>query len=339
MTRNIIQNIHPVTDNYRGENYWFCGCAAYVMEALAPIPRIEPNAPADPAKPSTEYNYSLFAGVTGDNFTQIWPLDARFAGECASEFLTDAAYVTDVFDKIGYEAEYVADKSQFAQRVVESIDRGVPVICWGRTGDYPTGWTVVGGYEDNGGTLLQMPTANRGADKIAASDAVSLTFVKGRTRVVPLARVYREAIERLPGLLSTRTDSYVFGADAFREWANHIERGGYDGVDLKGNWNDYTNYVCVLATNGSCCHSFLRKAMELNPDMAFLSKISALYQRTADMWNKDRDCLEALGGGFNITSETMSDPVKRSRITAKLRGFAEVIDEALLTLRENLVVC
>lgn len=31
---NIITNIHPVTDNYRGENYWFNGCAAYVMESF-----------------------------------------------------------------------------------------------------------------------------------------------------------------------------------------------------------------------------------------------------------------------------------------------------------------
>jgi hypothetical protein len=61
---NTITNIHPVTDNYRGENYWFNGCAAYVMESVAPKE-------ASGSVWATDYDYSLFAGVTGDNFTQI----------------------------------------------------------------------------------------------------------------------------------------------------------------------------------------------------------------------------------------------------------------------------
>ncbi|MDR1532496.1 MAG: hypothetical protein LBS62_10040 [Clostridiales bacterium] len=96
-------------------------------------------------------------------------------------------------------------------------------------------------------------------------------------------------------------------------------------------------YVCNLATNASCCYSFLEKALELNSDMTFLSEISALYRKTAEMWGGDNNTndpgsLEILGGGFNVTSETLNDPDKRSRIIAKIRDFADVIDKVVQVL-------
>lgn len=330
---NIITNIHPVTDNYRGENYWFNGCAAYVMEALAPKEKGE-------SVWQTDYDYSLFAGVTGDNYTQIWPLDGMFRGYCASDFISNAEYVVGIFDKIGYAAEYVTDKTQFTQKVVNSIDKNVPIICYGKTGGYPEGWTVIGGYEDDGSTFIHMATANYGEEKSSVSDVIAMIFVGDKVRDVPLARVYREAFARLPKLLTTKTDEYVFGAQAFREWANFIERGGYDSIELTNNWEAYTNYVCVLATNGSCCYSFLEKAMELNPDLVFLSGISALYRKLGSAWGgesiPDEDCLEALGGGFNVTSETMNAPDKRLRIINKLRYCADISDEIVRMISEKM---
>lgn len=53
-SNNTIPNIHRlVTDEY-GENYWFGGCARYVVECLG----------------ETDYDYNFFAGFTGDVFTQ-----------------------------------------------------------------------------------------------------------------------------------------------------------------------------------------------------------------------------------------------------------------------------
>ncbi|MGI6240256.1 MAG: hypothetical protein ACOYI5_11610, partial [Christensenellales bacterium] len=102
-------------------------------------------------------------------------------------------------------------------------------------------------------------------------------------------------------------------------------------------WSHHTNYVCVLATNGSCCHAFLEKAQALNPDMRFLAEVSRLYKRTAEMWNNDNGTdLEALGGGFNVTLEVLQDQEKRSKIAAKLRACADVTDEIARLLNENL---
>jgi hypothetical protein len=246
----------------------------------------------------------------------------------------------DVFNKIGYAAEYITDKTQFAQKVVRSIGKNVPVICYGKTGNYPEGWTVIGGYENGGETFLHMVTANYGQEKSSVSDAIAMIFVDEKVRNVPLAQVYREAIVRLPKLLTTKTNEYVFGAQAFREWASFIERGGYDGVELADNWVAYTNYVCVLATNGSCCYSFLEKAMELNPDIIFLSEIIALCRKLGSAWggenNPDADSLETLGVGFNVTSETINNPDKRLQVVNKLRYCADISDEIVRMLTEKL---
>jgi len=88
----------------------------------------------------------------------------------------------------------------------------------------------------------------------------------------------------------------------------------------------------VLATNGSDCHSFLMKARELNPDMAFLADVSALYGRLGIAWWKGKDCLEKRGGGFNVSAKTLRSPKKRARIAAKIRECADVMDEVVRVL-------
>jgi hypothetical protein len=105
-------------------------------------------------------------------------------------------------------------------------------------------------------------------------------------------------------------------------------------------WCDYTNYVCVLATNGSCCHEFLSRALELNPDLEFLKEVSRLYRRMAEMWGGDNnrndpDSLEVLGGGFNVTLGVLQDKEKRGKIEAKIREFADVTDEILRVLKKG----
>ena len=51
---NLIPVIHRLVTDENGENYWFNGCAKYVMECLG----------------EKDYDYWFFAGITGDLFTQ-----------------------------------------------------------------------------------------------------------------------------------------------------------------------------------------------------------------------------------------------------------------------------
>ena len=101
---------------------------------------------------------------------------------------------------------------------------------------------------------------------------------------------------------------------------------------MRDRWYLYDNYICILATNGSCCHSFLDRAQKLNPDMAWLQELHRLYQRMAEMWEKDPDGLEAMGAGFNVTLKALRDRELRGRIAAKLREYAGLADKVLEAL-------
>lgn len=336
-SNNIIPVIHRlVTDEY-GENYWFNGCAKYVMECLG----------------ENEYDYWFFAGLTCDVFTQHYSY-TNFSSDSASGYLMEenpSRFVESLFLKCGYAATYVSKEQilknteMYLHTLVAYIDKGIPVIrCGGSTG-------VFVGYEEYGKILLYI-TGNKSEPERIALDKVleanpfngyeyasGWIFVGEKRENRPLAQLYREAILAIGQYQNIKTETYCFGAEAFRAWAGDIENGKFDKITNEkfDTWCDYTNYVCVLATNGSCCREFLKRTRELNPDMTFLEEVSRLYKRIGDMWNHDKGTdLEALGGGFNITLETLQDKERRCKITAKIREFAAVTDEILRVLTESL---
>jgi DNA-binding transcriptional MerR regulator len=92
-SNNTIPIIHQLVTNHYGENYWFNGAARYVMECLG----------------EEDYNYSFFAGLTGDNFAQVYSY-GRFRGDGATDYiLSDKGnedFVEDVFAACGYASTF-----------------------------------------------------------------------------------------------------------------------------------------------------------------------------------------------------------------------------------------
>ncbi len=319
-SNNIIPVIHRlVTDEY-GENYWFNGCTKYVMECLG----------------ESDYDYWFFAGLTGDLFTQHYSY-TKYSGDALSSYMMDEnpkQYVKDTFAKCGYAATYVS-KEEFSENtemylntLMAYIDKGIPVITWGTS--------LVGvyvGYEENGKILLYITGNNNQPDRLTVDEAISkggLIFVGEKKESLPLAQIYRNAITAIPQHLNMKSDTYCFGAEAFRAWAKDIEAGKFDGMtpDDFDIWSYYTNYVCVLATNGSCCYGFFDKAQQLNPDYTWLDEVKELYRRMGRMWNNDNgNDLEVLGGGFNVTLKVLQDKEKRAEIAAVIRNCADCVDE------------
>ncbi|MDR1117189.1 MAG: hypothetical protein LBL09_02955 [Oscillospiraceae bacterium] len=233
--------------------------------------------------------------------------------------------------------------------ITKQSNNMIPVIrCGGSTG-------VFVGYEDYGKVLLYITGDKSEPEWIALNETFAPNpfhgydyksgwiFVGDKKENRPLARIYREAIQDIAPMQRIKTDAYCFGAEAFRAWAKDIEDGKFDKVTLEAfdPWCDHTNYVCTLATNGSCCHGFLKRAQELNPDIDYLEKVSTLYRRIAEMWggdnnHNDPDSLEALGGGFNVTLEVLQDKEKRAKIAAKIREFADVTDEIVRIIQANI---
>jgi len=340
-SNNIIPNIHRLITSEYGENYWFNGCAKYVMECLG----------------EKDYDYWFFAGLTGDVFTQHYTY-TKYSGDALSSYMMDenmggnlVKFVEEVFAKCGYAATYVPKKEihknteMYLNTLIAYIDKGIPVITWG----YPVG--VLVGYEDYGKVLLYITGDKSEPERMTLEKALSdhyiwdpdgkggWIFIGEKKETLSLADIYRKAIQNIAPLQSVKTNIYCFGAEAFRSWAKDIENGKFDSMiaDEFDPWAYYTNYVCVLATNGSCCYGFLDRARELNPDMVFLEEISRLYKRIGAMWNNDNgNDLEALGGGFNVTLEALRDKQRRTKIAAKLREFATVTDEIIKVLNDNI---
>lgn len=358
-SNNIIPNIHRlVTDEY-GENYWFNGCAKYIMESFG----------------ETDFDYNFFAGLTGDVFVQYYPY-GEFRGEGVSGYMLfegasmclresdncfelcegESGFAEQLFEKCGYSSTFVTNKElrknteMYVQTLMSYIDKGVPVISWG-FGEPPI--CVFVGYEEYGKTLLYI-TGNSNKpervqlEKVLESEISELTessgwlFVGNKKEYRSLAEIYRERIITLPKLLMTDTDKFCFGARAFRVWADDIGNGKFDNMEPQNfdPWACHTAYVCGLATNSSCCHHFLKNAQKLNPDMVFLEEVSHLYRRCEKMWRKDNgEDLEAIGGGFNVTLEALQDKQRRSKIALKLREFATVTDEIVRVLQQGIEEC
>lgn len=359
-TKDVISTQHRLVTDELGENYWFDGCARYVMECLHEL----------------DFDYNFFAGLTGDVFAQYytrgdfrtegvsgymlydgWTSDLCEDDGCFRLCESKQGFVGRLFETCGYSCEFVGKEElrrnpkSHLEALSRQIDRGVPVIAWD-VGELPVG--VIVGYENCGETLLYI-TGNSGTprrislEKALEScvESAGWIFVVGRSDRLSLAEIYRERIRTLPKLLSTDTGKFCFGASAFRVWADDIENGKFDNICENdfNLWQSHTAYVCGLATNSSCLNSFLGQAYELNPDtasflerayllnpdMGFLRKISVLYLHCKELWCGDGG-LESIGGGFGATLKTLRDKQLRMQITAKLREAAKINDEIVKTL-------
>lgn len=340
-SNNSIPHIHKFITNENGENYWFNGCGRYVMNALG----------------EKDYDYEFFAGLTGDVFAQIYTYN-HFRGDGVTDYMLSEgqySFIEEIFEKCGYASTFVqekqlkANKEMYLQTLLAYIDKGIPVISNLMITGH-SAWIVFVGYEEYGETLLFMTDNMTEPERVSTEDVFcentddeggrcrGIVFVGEKKAQKELRQIYRETIINLPELLTTRTENYCFGAMAFRAWADEIESGRYDNMKPEefDAWFMYSNYVCVLATNGSCCHEFLNRAEKLNPDFTFIGKLHQLYYKMQQMWEKDPDGLEAIGGGFNITLEALQDKAMRHKIAAKIREFADCADEVVRIIRENL---
>lgn len=332
-SNNQISNIQTFCVGERGENFAFDGSCQRLMDCLG-----EKN-----------YGYWLIAGITGDGFAQVYPKNRLFYSDryCVSDYhilydddYTD--YIEGIFDKMGYACTYVSkkqllsNKEMYRQTLMAYIDKGIPVI------QFKGKYSLICGYEEHGDILLQRYPCNDNFDRFSLDEAYfsddemkGWLFIGEKKEQKNLADLYREAVKKMPEILTTQTDKYYFGAEAFRAWAEDIEKGFYDGktqeeVDL---WETHTSFVCDFETITVAAKHFLLKALELNPDLGFITQIIPIFTRQSAYANGG---LEDLEGGFNVTLAALQDVNKRKLIADRLRIFAENMDEAVRILNENL---
>lgn len=343
-SNNILPDLRRFITSEFGENYWFNGCARYVMRALGEFSE-EPD-----------FGYWFFAGLTGDILAQVYAY-GEYMGESVSACRFNregGGYLERIFEKCGYASTFVSrsqllgNQEMYIQTLIAYIDKGIPVIAVTHGGPP---WGVYVGYEEHGKVLIFLTGDRTEPERVPIGLAISeedasphaaqgWLFVGQKRRQVELADVYRDMIAGMPRLLTLKNDAFCLGPEAFRAWAEGIERGKLEGMTpeaFEDGWGAHVSNVCNMATNGSCAFTLLERAQALNPDMSFLADIRKLYARTAQIWNDDggKD-LEALGGGFNVTLHNLQDVEKRTAIAAKIREAAACMDEVLEILNQRL---
>lgn len=346
-SNNVLPDLHRFITSEYGENYWFNGCARYVMACLGEY------------KDEPDFGYWFFAGLTGDVLAQVYSYDA-YMGESVSSCmfnLEGGKYLEGIFEKCGYASTFVSgsqlcgNKEMYTQTLIAYIDKGIPVIAvtWGGPP-----WGIYVGYEEHGKTLLYLSGDRTEPERVAAElvfqenktqecSARGWLFLGEKKREIDLRQVYRDIIMRLPKLLTVKNDMFCFGAEAFYAWAKAIESDRVAAVTAEtfdDGWDVHVSNICNMATNGSCAFSFLSRAQELNPDFTFLTDVRRLYERTAEIWNNDNGTdLEALGGGFNVTLANLQEENHRVKIAAKIKEAAVCMDQVLEILNKNISIC
>lgn len=332
-SNNLIPDIETYCVGERGENFAFDGACERLMQCLG----------------EKDFGYWLIAGITGDCFAQVYPKNRLFYSDryCVSDYhiLYDddcSDYIGDIFGRMGYACTYVpkkqiaANKEMYRRTLTAYIDRGIPVIHF--RGNY----CLICGYEEHGNILLNKGPCSNDFNRFALDDGYfsdkelrGWIFAGEKKEHKDPAWICRDAVMKMPAILNTETDRYYFGAEAFRAWAGDIKSGFYDGKtqDETDLWGTHTSFVCDFETIAATSGRFLSKALELNPDLGFISGIMPVLSRQGAYAGGG---LEDVGGGFNVTLAVLQDPEKRKKITDRLALFAENTEEIVRVLNANI---
>lgn len=300
-----------------GENYPFSACMAKLMELLGGDARL--------------YTYGFFAGLSGDDFVMCYGNNGR-CNDCVSVCENTGTFLARTFGRIGLSyryfpsAEWKKDPGALWEELCAFLDRGIPVLTVGEGAK--ANYDLVFAY-DRPARIFQTTCGDPVYDQAIPLEGAEAGFVflDALPAVRDLAAVYRESILQIPALMQGRTENgAVFGANAYRSWADDLENGRYDGCTEENfdKWQDWCVYVCNLATNARHGWDFIAKAYWHNQDLPNILHLIALLDRSErDVWYG----LEAAGCGFNVTPENLQNPEKRAKAAALLRQAAGFSDE------------
>lgn len=302
-----------------GQNYPFGACMAKLMECLG--------------GDTTLFTYDFFAGLAGDDFVMCYGNNENF-NDCVSVCTDSASFLARISGMIGLEYQLVTHSvwtktpKPYFDLLKQSIDRGIPVLSAGTLEN--RNYDLIISYDD---TTMKCHIScgddvQYGEDIPFPELKCDLIFINQLPIISSLADVYRQAVMQIPALMTAKPtkDGVYFGAEAYQKWAEDTVNGRYDSYTAEtfDAWKHWHIYICNLATNARHGTNFLHQAQEQNPDMTFIPELLSLLDENTAVWNE----LEALGGGFNCTIDTLHDHKKAENIAntiLKLKNSNEKI--------------
>jgi hypothetical protein len=187
--------------------------------------------------------YSYLLGTSGYAFFLSWK-PGWHGGNVAFENMTTEAYAPyqRAFDSVGYGVEWVLkeegrdNETVFRQRIIESIQKGLPALGFGVIG--PPEPSIITGYDEGGEVLLgwsffqKFPEFNAGVEFEPSGyfrkrgwfkDTETLGIITGKKERPPMGEIGRKAL--LWGLEVARTplvNDRHNGLAAYTAWAEHL---------------------------------------------------------------------------------------------------------------------
>lgn len=275
MSRRLIPNVEKLYEN-RTENYMFPSCMRSAMSAL---------------NEDEEFDFSFFAGVCGDLFTQIWLEPKWRYNDSYSNVCKETQIpVRNAFNACGYEYTYVTeneirkDKTDCIKKITASIDKGFPVLAFGIVG--PPVCSIICGYAEEGDVLIGWSQfTGETSDDIIFDHEFSQNYFQVRNGLdttdtliffgkkkdrQSIAASIRTSLYNIAALASLpSTDDIRFGKDAFDAWAASLLDDAYfQNADmLEGALDTYLSCIVQTGTNLNYMEPYLRKAMDVCPDL------------------------------------------------------------------------
>ena len=337
-----ITNNRELYDGSKGHNFGLPDCVKFMLECEG-----------WGEKP----DFWDLAAITGDSVAQVYNRNLTTGCEyCVSGYLAGSEHIKYVFDKLGYEHEYVtaaqlnADNSKYIPKIVDMINRDIPVLVKTNLNDIPE-WNsdvgtycLIAGYDHGGQTVNLLIGGTETVDCILTGEnKMDLIFIGKKQRDVTLEELYISAVKKMTYWLTLpERGGLFFGTAAFRAWADDIETGRFEDNDLP-IWENYGVYVCNLATSGGMPEYIFMKLAEMNQSYAYLAELGDKIQKLLpnEVYMQGRSLLwiqlEKLGGGMardgsmdkDIFRATMRDKEKRSKVAAVLRDYSERLDQVI----------
>lgn len=337
MTRKLIPNVEKLYEN-PAENYMFPSCMRSVMGALGE---------------DKSFDFIFFAGVTGDLFMQTWMYPKWQYNDSYSQTCHHTLVpIQKAFTACGYAYDYVPkaelqrDKSKYVQKIVESIDKGIPVLTFGIAG--PPICSVIFGYDENGDVLIgwsqftdEPHPENDGPHEACFSKnyfqkrngldkSDALIFIKDKKNTPSIADGIRKSILNIPmfasfpettGLYAQRI---VFGKQAFDAWADSLldDSCFQDESQLSFPLDTYGSCSIQIGTNMHFVQEYLSRARTLVPEISVLiDNLKKSYQEMEEILQK---VIEFQGGFFfEANRNALLDKAFRTQLSGLIRNLGE----------------
>ena len=256
------------------------------------------------------------------------------------------------FDACGYEYEYVVkdtiqkDKTSYVKKIVDSIDRGVPVLSFGIVG--PPICSIVCGYAENGDVLIgwsqftDEPKEDIPTDLVCSDDyfqvrngldkSEALIFIGKKKELPDITDSIKQSLLNIPKWAALPpTERVCFGRQAFDAWADSL----LDDVCfanesmLESPLDTYGSCVVQTGTNMHYMKDYLKRASELCPDMKLQT------EQLQKAYLKEREALDAVtnfqgGYFFDADRKALLNKEFRITLTELVRKIGQCYDEAAI---------